>query len=66
MAELYFVDTVKCQLGKNSNCVMQDKLRLGPQCAKCGFNASVHKERLAKLREEGLTVLENGLRGLKL
>ena len=66
MAELYFVDTVKCQLGKSSNCVMKDKLRLGPQCAKCGFNANVHGRRVAKVREEGLTEFDNGLQGLKI
>lgn len=64
MAELYFIDTVKCELGKNSNCTMKDKLRLGPQCAKCGFNAAVHRKRTAKIETEGLKTFSNGLHGI--
>ena len=65
MAE-YYTDTVKCELGKNSNCVMKDTVRVGPHCAKCGFNAEVHAKRTAKLREVGLAEFESGLQGLKL
>ena len=65
MSEFY-IDTVKCELGKNSNCTMKDKLRLGPQCAKCGFNAHVHRARLNALKENGMKKFDNGLRGLKI
>lgn len=66
MAELYYTDTVKCELGRDSNCTMKDKLRLGPHCAKCGFNSKVHRARLNLLKENGMTVFENGLKGLRL
>lgn len=65
MAELYFTDTVVCELGKDSNCAMKERVRVGPQCAKCGFNKRVHKARVARIRE-GLDTFSNGNRGLKL
>ena len=64
--ELYFSDTVKCELGLNSTCAMKDLLRTGPRCARCGWNKNVHKKRLDKLEEEGLHEFPNGLRGLAL
>lgn len=66
MNELYFTDTVRCMLGTNSNCVMNGKLRFGPNCAKCGFNLNVHKRRVNRLREEGLKTFSNGKAGLVL
>lgn len=33
-------------------------------CARCGFREVVRDKRLKQIREEGLTLKENGLRGL--
>lgn len=48
--------------GIGSNCYHGARGR----CQWCGFNVYVHELRVKKLREEGLTTLKNGLKGLKL
>ena len=50
----YFADTVQCMLGINSVCTMNGKLRVGPRCAKCGFNQSVYERRIKRIRQSGL------------
>lgn len=58
MDEVYFVDTVRCLLGSNSNCVMHGKLRLGPACAKCGFNKRVYEKRIRRIRDGEMKTYE--------
>lgn len=65
MTELYYTDTVKCMLGANSNCVMNGRLRVGPQCAKCGFNKRVYENRKSRIRSGEMKENENGSLYLK-
>lgn len=62
--EYHFVDTVRCMLGRNSNCIMNGKLRLGPQCAKCGFNNNVYRKRLMAVKNGEFKSFENGTVGI--
>lgn len=51
-----------CTCGPNGS---QTRCRgANPVCLDCGFRGTVRQKRLKQIHEEGLTLKENGLRGL--
>lgn len=51
-----------CTCGPNGS---QTRCRgANPACLDCGFRETVRLKRLMQIREEGLTLKENGLKGL--
>lgn len=54
-----------CMCGKYGSASYCELKRKG-HCSWCGFNERVYKERIDRLRKEGLHTFKNGLKGLRL